>query len=1189
MCVNPKVKKATSTSSTINHDCSALCKERKCTFRNRLDGFTPPSNESSNGAWYGTQPVMDMEDLLTMGKDHKVCPFYYTRNLVEDAELVLVPYNYLFDKDSRTSTLADIPWKNAVVIFDEAHNLETFASESASFDLSSKDIGGCMNEVDKAIMYIESDPDRFGGYIKRDHLLRLKAIFMNLEEYIMTKLPVSQTAYRGEKMMDIFEKGANITFTTYNLVLEQIKKLLDVFMEIRGGNAKGAPSLEHFSQCLKRVFGESSEARCLAKSESYRVHVTPPQSSAHTSGYRGGNNDGVIGRTVSYWCFAPSEAMRELKDLMVRSIIVTSGTLSPLESYAMELDVAFPNRLENPHIISPHQIHVRVMGKGVSNKVLNSSYERRQDAEYYIELGNTLATLSRIIPGGMLVFFPSYGVMETALERWGGPASRAGNHGQGGVHNFFARRQRKMAGSGSNSARYSFPQQSLDMTSSLGGSNPWKRLMSNKAVIIEPKSSSDLPDAINEFHKYLNLPKSKGVALFGVCRGKISEGIDFAHDMCRAVIITGLPFAPSFDPKVKMKREFLDQNKAKQYAKSSTNGGFGANQKTTNSSLSGHEWYQQQAHRAVNQAVGRVIRNKSDYGAVLLLDSRFELPGNQNGLSRWVRPHVLPDEGFGRANLGLVQFYKKAKELEAKLMNEARSEIPTVVSRILDCENEGNEIRRSETLMNEEKYTKVTFIHRSSNNSQTSVGSERRKEGSSPSKSYVPPHQIIATVDVTTDEGSNMAFSVLQGEVPKPEVSSLSASSTPLSQQTHEDPQSINSLTTPSTSAQQSNSGVRQTETPARRFFDTVQTTMSKEEFSSIKRAVILMKKNTRAQDQKDFIAAVRGIIKILLDYDSFEYKSKAKIPVLVELLLQLLPKHFVAAGRECAIDLVFCESVIRNELKNELSHGQYSKIHLDFVAFLTDLWFVEGKVDERRVATEFSRILSPFVKNGRISSSALSAMTKVVPREAHRVTNAIMNELIESLPRGKPKESESYSTRPVERENSQALKDVTKVGGFRYGDPRAISTNPNTHRVDSKSAREESGVANAASNSRNPYRTIDSLMGSKKRALEQNRGAASLSLTKLLKQSTSEVYTGMTNNRTISDFSSNAPEDMNCTICDRHMNQPFISECGHMACIACWDVWLGKTGTCAHCRKPVNPENLALAVFKDQSNKRNL
>lgn len=38
--------------------------------------------------------------------------------------------------------------------------------------------------------------------------------------------------------------------------------------------------------------------------------------------------------------------------------------------------------------------------------------------------------------------------------------------------------------------------------------------------------------------------------------------------------------------------------------------------------LSGQEWYRQQASRAVNQAIGRVIRHKDDYGAIVLCDNR---------------------------------------------------------------------------------------------------------------------------------------------------------------------------------------------------------------------------------------------------------------------------------------------------------------------------------------------------------------------------------------------------------------------------------------------------------------------------------------------------------------------------------------------------------------------------------------
>lgn len=38
--------------------------------------------------------------------------------------------------------------------------------------------------------------------------------------------------------------------------------------------------------------------------------------------------------------------------------------------------------------------------------------------------------------------------------------------------------------------------------------------------------------------------------------------------------------------------------------------------------LGGQEWYKQQASRAVNQAVGRVIRHRHDYGAIILCDER---------------------------------------------------------------------------------------------------------------------------------------------------------------------------------------------------------------------------------------------------------------------------------------------------------------------------------------------------------------------------------------------------------------------------------------------------------------------------------------------------------------------------------------------------------------------------------------
>lgn len=41
--------------------------------------------------------------------------------------------------------------------------------------------------------------------------------------------------------------------------------------------------------------------------------------------------------------------------------------------------------------------------------------------------------------------------------------------------------------------------------------------------------------------------------------------------------------------------------------------------------LTGEDWYNQQALRAVNQAVGRVIRHRHDYGAIIFCDERLFL------------------------------------------------------------------------------------------------------------------------------------------------------------------------------------------------------------------------------------------------------------------------------------------------------------------------------------------------------------------------------------------------------------------------------------------------------------------------------------------------------------------------------------------------------------------------------------
>jgi len=76
LCIHPKIKTPDATANDINLGCQKLCKERKCKYRNNLEGFVTPSHLDQ-------QPILDIEELYELGKKKDVCPFYLTRNNLE--------------------------------------------------------------------------------------------------------------------------------------------------------------------------------------------------------------------------------------------------------------------------------------------------------------------------------------------------------------------------------------------------------------------------------------------------------------------------------------------------------------------------------------------------------------------------------------------------------------------------------------------------------------------------------------------------------------------------------------------------------------------------------------------------------------------------------------------------------------------------------------------------------------------------------------------------------------------------------------------------------------------------------------------------------------------------------------------------------------------------------------------------
>lgn len=270
----------------------------------------------------------------------------------------------------------------------------------------------------------------------------------------------------------------------------------------------------------------------------------------------------------SLWCLNPSVAFRQVAN-PAHSIILASGTLAPLDSFASELGVQFPIKLEAPHVINmKKQVWAGVISNSPSGMPLQVTYQHTNKPEFQDALGTTVVNLCQRIPDGVLLFLPSYTLLDKLSARW------------------------KVTGM-------------------------WSRLSQLKHLVVEPRGGG--PDALQSvINDYYNaIAEKKGGLFMAVCRGKVSEGLDFADANARGVIVAGIPFPNVKDSKVDSKRKFNDTSMQR----------LGL--------LSGDTWYEQQAFRALNQAIGRCIRHRGDWGAIFLVDERFKQPKYQRGLSRW--------------------------------------------------------------------------------------------------------------------------------------------------------------------------------------------------------------------------------------------------------------------------------------------------------------------------------------------------------------------------------------------------------------------------------------------------------------------------------------------------------------------------------------------------------------------------
>lgn len=178
--------------------------ERSCHFYNKVE-------IKKNQPCVREQSILDIEDLVTIGKKHSFCPYFMSKELKQQADIIFMPYNYILDHRARKSL--GIELSNNIIILDEAHNIEKICEDSASIEIKTTDITLCIEEVTDIMKVLVDDNSGMDEDVPRDfsaeELCILKEMLLKFEkavDEVEMKQSGELTTFEGRYIFELLSK-----------------------------------------------------------------------------------------------------------------------------------------------------------------------------------------------------------------------------------------------------------------------------------------------------------------------------------------------------------------------------------------------------------------------------------------------------------------------------------------------------------------------------------------------------------------------------------------------------------------------------------------------------------------------------------------------------------------------------------------------------------------------------------------------------------------------------------------------------------------------------------------------------------------------------------------------------------------------------------------------------------------------
>ncbi|KAL7172353.1 hypothetical protein ACSBR2_031944 [Camellia fascicularis] len=470
-CINPSVVSAAENRDSVDAACCKLTASwvRSLAVENpnipTCSFFEDYEKAASNAVF--PPGVYTLQDLRAFGKEKGWCPYFLARHMVQFANVVVYSYQYLLDPKV-AGIISKEMQRESVVVFDEAHNIDN----------------GQQGISIRCLM-------RLKGRFKATDAGRLRAEYNWLVEGLAQRgnLPIADTWLSNPALPnDILKEAVPGNIRRAEHFLSVLRRLVQYLKgRLQTENVEKEGPVTFVASINAQVGIDQKVLRfCYDRLHSLMMtlEITDTDEFLHIQTICDfATLVGTYTRGFSIIIEPFDERMPNIPDPVLQTVVIISGTLSPIDLYPRLLNFNPVVSRSFTMSLTRDCICPMVLTRGSDQLPVSAKYDMRTDEGVERNYGRLLLEMVSIVPDGIVCFFVSYLYMD-GIEAW--------------------------------------------------------EIMQHKLVFIETQDVVETTLALDNYRKACDC--GRGAVFFSVARGKVAEGIDFDRHYGRLVIMFGVPF-----------------------------------------------------------------------------------------------------------------------------------------------------------------------------------------------------------------------------------------------------------------------------------------------------------------------------------------------------------------------------------------------------------------------------------------------------------------------------------------------------------------------------------------------------------------------------------------------------------------------------------------------------------------------